>query len=61
MDIRIHGRRLVMILELFDGLDVQQVFGAYLSLHPRVQEWEAADAIAAGSVRRTRRPASGGR
>jgi L-rhamnose mutarotase len=40
MDIRIHGRRLVMILELSDGLDVQQVFGAYLSSHPRVQEWE---------------------
>jgi L-rhamnose mutarotase len=40
MDIRIYGRRLVMILELFDGLDVQQVFGTYLTLHPRVQEWE---------------------
>ena len=40
MDIRIHGRRLVMILELVDGLDVQQVFATYLTSHPRVQEWE---------------------
>ena len=40
MDIRIHGRRLVMILELVDGLDVQHVFATYLTSHPRVQEWE---------------------
>ena len=40
MDIRIHGRRLVMILELVDGLDVQQVFASYLTSNPRVQEWE---------------------
>src|SRR5215212_8292583 len=40
MDIRMHGRRLVMILELRDGLDVQRVFAAHASSHPRVQEWE---------------------
>ena len=40
MDIRIHGRRLVMILELVDGLDVRHVFETYLTSHPRVQEWE---------------------
>jgi L-rhamnose mutarotase len=40
MDIRVHGRRLVMILELRDGLDVAQVFAAHAASHPRVQEWE---------------------
>jgi L-rhamnose mutarotase len=40
MDIRLHGRRLVMILELRDGLDVRQVFAAHAASHPRVQEWE---------------------
>ena len=40
MDIRLHGRRLVMILELHDGLDVAQVFAAHAASHPRVQEWE---------------------
>lgn len=40
MDIRMHGRRLVMILELRDGLDVRRVFAAHADSHPRVQEWE---------------------
>jgi len=40
MDIRILGRRLVMILELYDGLAVEQVFAAHVASHPRVQEWE---------------------
>jgi L-rhamnose mutarotase len=40
MDIHLHGRRLVMILELTDGLSVQQVFAAHAASHPRVQEWE---------------------
>src|SRR5262245_40082225 len=40
MDIRMHGRRLVMIVELHDGLSVEQVFSTYLASHPRVQEWE---------------------
>jgi L-rhamnose mutarotase len=40
MDIHMRGRRLVMILELYDGLDVKQVFAAHVASHPRVQEWE---------------------
>jgi L-rhamnose mutarotase len=40
MDIHQHGRRLVMILELRDGLDLRQVFAAHAASHPRVQEWE---------------------
>jgi L-rhamnose mutarotase len=40
MDIHIHGRRLVMILDLADGLAVQDVFTAFVASHPRVQEWE---------------------
>ena len=40
MAIHIHGRRLVMILELTDGLDVRRVFAAHVASHPRVQEWE---------------------
>jgi len=40
MEILIHGRRLVMILELNDGLDFRRVFAAHAASHPRVQEWE---------------------
>lgn len=40
MDIRILGRRLVMVLELQDGLNIEQVFAAHVASHPRVQEWE---------------------
>jgi len=40
MDIHILGRRLVMILERNDGLDVRRVFAAHRSSSPRVQEWE---------------------
>ena len=40
MDIHMYGRRLVMVLDLVDGLTVQQVFAAHASSHPRVQEWE---------------------
>jgi L-rhamnose mutarotase len=40
MDIRLHGRRLVMILDLRDGLSVGQMFAAHAASHPRVQEWE---------------------
>jgi len=40
MDIHILGRRLVMILELNDGLDVGRVFAAHVASSPRVQEWE---------------------
>jgi L-rhamnose mutarotase len=40
MDIHMLGRRLVMIVELRDGLDVRRVFAAYAASNPRVQEWE---------------------
>jgi L-rhamnose mutarotase len=41
MDIHMHGRRLVMILELADGVDVRRAFAAHAaSPNPRVQEWE---------------------
>ena len=40
MEILIHGRRLVMILELNNGLDPRDVFAAHAASHPRVQEWE---------------------
>ena len=40
MSIHMHGRRLVMILELHDGLDVKRVFANHVASHPRVQEWE---------------------
>ena len=40
MEILMLGRRLVMILELNDGLDFRRVFAAHLASNPRVQEWE---------------------
>jgi L-rhamnose mutarotase len=40
MDIHMLGRRLVMILELHDGLDVRRVFATHAASNPRVQEWE---------------------
>lgn len=40
MDIHLHGRRLVMILELDDGLDLRRVLSTHAASHPRVQEWE---------------------
>lgn len=40
MEILIHGRRLVMILELKNGLDLRRVFADHATSHPRVQEWE---------------------
>ena len=41
MDIHLLGRRLVMIVELQEGLDLRRVFEDHLaSPHPRVAEWE---------------------
>ena len=40
MEILIHGRRLVMILELNNGLDIRRVFATHAESHPRVREWE---------------------
>jgi len=35
------GRRLVMLVDLPDGLDVRRAFAAHVASHPRVAEWEA--------------------
>jgi L-rhamnose mutarotase len=40
MEIFLLGRRLVMILELQEGLDIGQVFGRHVASGPRVAEWE---------------------
>jgi L-rhamnose mutarotase len=40
LDIHLLGRRLVMIVELPDGLDLKRVFESHRSSHPRVAEWE---------------------
>jgi L-rhamnose mutarotase len=40
MDIHLLGRRLVMIVELTDGLDVARVFAAHVASSARVAEWE---------------------
>jgi L-rhamnose mutarotase len=40
MDIHLLGRRLVMILQLIDGLDFRRALAAHMSSSPRVAEWE---------------------
>lgn len=40
MDIHLLGRRLVMIVELRDGLEYERVFAAHAASSPRVAEWE---------------------
>jgi L-rhamnose mutarotase len=40
MDIHLLGRRLVMIVELTDGLDFNRVLAAHVASSPRVAEWE---------------------
>ena len=40
MDIYLLGRRLVMIVELRDGLDYRTAFRTHASSSPRVAEWE---------------------
>jgi L-rhamnose mutarotase len=35
------GRRLVMLVDLQDGLDVGSAFATHAASHPRVAEWEA--------------------
>jgi len=40
MDIHLLGRRLVMIVELRDGLDYRRVFESHEASSPRVAEWE---------------------
>jgi L-rhamnose mutarotase len=40
MEILILGRRLVMVLEVNNGIDVRRMFAEHTVSHPRVQEWE---------------------
>jgi L-rhamnose mutarotase len=40
LEIHLLGRRLVMIVELREGLDIQRVFERHASSTPKVVEWE---------------------
>jgi L-rhamnose mutarotase len=40
MDIYLLGRRLVMVVDMRDGLDYRAAFQAHASSNPRVAEWE---------------------
>ena len=40
MDIHLLGRRLVMIVEVADGLDIARAFAEHHATTGRVQEWE---------------------
>jgi L-rhamnose mutarotase len=40
MDIYLRGRRLVMIVEVHDGVDLRSAFAAHHASNGRVQEWE---------------------
>ena len=40
MDIYILGRRLVMIMDVADGLDFRRAFARHTASSPRVAEWE---------------------
>jgi L-rhamnose mutarotase len=40
MDIHLLGRRLVMIVEVNDGVDLRSAFAAHHATEGRVQEWE---------------------
>lgn len=40
MDIHLLGRRLVMIVEMRDGLDYRAAFRSHAASSPRVAEWE---------------------
>jgi L-rhamnose mutarotase len=40
LEIHLLGRRLVMIVELRDGLDLAQTFARHVASSPRVAEWE---------------------
>lgn len=41
LDIFLHGRRLVMIVETAGDGDYQAIFARHATSHPRVAEWEA--------------------
>ena len=40
MQIYMLGRRLVMLVDMQDGLDVRRAFATHAASHPRVAEWE---------------------
>jgi L-rhamnose mutarotase len=40
MDIHLLGRRVVMIVEVTDGVDLRSAFAAHHASNGRVQEWE---------------------
>jgi L-rhamnose mutarotase len=40
LEIHLLGRRLVMIVELRDGLDLAHAFATHVASSPRVAEWE---------------------
>ncbi len=40
MDIHLLGRRLVMVVEMTDGLDFREALSAHTASSPRVEEWE---------------------
>ena len=40
MDIHLLGRRVVMILEMANGIDYQTAFASHVSTNARVAEWE---------------------
>jgi L-rhamnose mutarotase len=41
LQIYLLGRRLVMVVEMQDGLDVRRAFASHVASEPRVAEWEA--------------------
>jgi L-rhamnose mutarotase len=41
MQIYLLGRRLVMLVDMSDGLDVRRAFAQHVASDPRVAEWEA--------------------
>ena len=41
LEIYLLGRRLVMVVDLPDGVDVRRAFAAHRTSEPRVIEWEA--------------------
>jgi len=41
MQIYLLGRRVVMVVEMEDGLDFKRAFAQHVASHPRVAEWEA--------------------
>ena len=60
MQIYLLGRRLVMVVDLQDGLDVRRAFARPRRLAPARRRVGSADEVAAAAAARRRRRASGG-